>query len=84
MRSRFAACVRAPSAPLRGAGAPMRKSASKKEAQRESDSGEIGVIVESSPNRTLGENQNAISMLRKRSFVRRFGLGLKNQGLFVA
>ena len=30
MRSRFAAYVRAPSAPLRGAGAPTRKSASRK------------------------------------------------------
>jgi hypothetical protein len=43
-----------------------------------------GVIVESSPNRTLSENQKSISMLRKRSFVRQFGLGLKNQTFFVA
>jgi hypothetical protein len=43
-----------------------------------------GVIVESSPNPTLSENQRSISVLRKRTFVRHLSLELKNQGFFVA
>jgi hypothetical protein len=44
----------------------------------------IGVIVESSPNRTLSENQKSISMLRKRSILRHSCPEVKNQGFFVA
>jgi hypothetical protein len=43
MRSRFAACVRAPPAPLRGAGAPTRFARRKEAMRGRSDGGEIAL-----------------------------------------
>jgi hypothetical protein len=44
----------------------------------------MGVMTESSPNRTLSQNQNTISVLRKRTFTQQFVPGLKKLAFFVA
>jgi hypothetical protein len=41
-------------------------------------------MTESSPNRTLSENQCPSSTLCKRSFAQQFSLGLKKLAFFVA
>ena len=52
--------------------------------QGDFEDAQAGVMREVSQNPTVSRNQNDISVLRKRSFAQKMGLGVENQAILVA